>query len=800
MKKLLLLVISLGFICNTLSAASFNSNVATGFYNSAATWLLTSGTDADGIPDADDDVTILAGHNITINNTISSRDVTVLGTLTGANTMVFTIKGNYIITGSEAGIGAMIFAAGISGGLTISGAGTFSAGVRYTFGNNSNRTISAGTTMTKSLIGIASTTLTNLGTVTLTTVNTYSGANWINGANSTLTIKATGFMIGAGRTFNATASGNTVRLQYNAGTVPIATGYYNLLLTGTAASTKTLSANTTVSNNLTVNATNNLNSNNFDLTVGGNWTNAATFTASAGKTVTLDGTAAQAMSNTIGTTTFTNLTINNTSTGVTLSSGSYIISEVLTISNGTFNTGGRPFTMTSTATQTARIAPISGTGAIAGNFTIQRCISARDTSWADFSSPVQNSTFIDWDNELPAISYYAGGPTQYTWDEAANDYSPVISSGTALTPGLGFEIFLAADYNFGSFPITTINTFGVPNQGDQDLSGMVSFNGAGSNFVGNPFASSIAWSSVLAASSGLFDYFEMYDYTIGDYNGFNSGSGVEIGATQGFWVYADGGPLTLNVPESAKTTSSNSDIKSYTKQLPYFTLKMAGANKFSHTLKVTASSEASDGWDVKDIPFRRSPNKATPVFASVADGKKQTINAFNSSNETYSMPVVTEVSNSGIYTIEAAGFDYVSEYSSITLEDRLLNKIVDLKDENVYSFKMNSTDKNDRFVVHFSKEANYRSTVSTQPVSSEFADQVEITPTTEGNQVNFNLAEVTNSRISVTNVIGQDLIEPVSVSAQSQSVNISLPSDYSGLYLIKIESSKGIVTKKYIRK
>ena len=91
MKKILLLSTTI-LLSNLLLAGTFDSNVATGNYNVAATWILTGGTDADGIPDADDDITILAGHDITISTTSGAKDVTVQGILRGGSTMVFSIK------------------------------------------------------------------------------------------------------------------------------------------------------------------------------------------------------------------------------------------------------------------------------------------------------------------------------------------------------------------------------------------------------------------------------------------------------------------------------------------------------------------------------------------------------------------------------------------------------------------------------------------------------------------------------------------------------------------------------------
>src|SRR4051812_38486445 len=59
-------VVALGLVLsqNSSAQANFSSNVTAGIWTVASTWTITSGTDADGIPDADDTVTILNGHTI----------------------------------------------------------------------------------------------------------------------------------------------------------------------------------------------------------------------------------------------------------------------------------------------------------------------------------------------------------------------------------------------------------------------------------------------------------------------------------------------------------------------------------------------------------------------------------------------------------------------------------------------------------------------------------------------------------------------------------------------------------------
>lgn len=106
------------FNCNLIiSQATFTSK-ANGNWNSSASWLLNSGTDADGIPDADDTVTIkahsititasvtcsslttepLANNNSGLNTNISTANAAVITVNTG---ILLTITGDFLIKASD---------------------------------------------------------------------------------------------------------------------------------------------------------------------------------------------------------------------------------------------------------------------------------------------------------------------------------------------------------------------------------------------------------------------------------------------------------------------------------------------------------------------------------------------------------------------------------------------------------------------------------------------------------------------------------------------------------------------------
>lgn len=87
------------------SQGVFESNVSpSGNWNDSGNWTLVSGSDADGIPDANDDVTILSGDqiNIAAAGTTSVDDLTITGTLNfPSNGRTLSVGGNLTMTGTS---------------------------------------------------------------------------------------------------------------------------------------------------------------------------------------------------------------------------------------------------------------------------------------------------------------------------------------------------------------------------------------------------------------------------------------------------------------------------------------------------------------------------------------------------------------------------------------------------------------------------------------------------------------------------------------------------------------------------
>jgi hypothetical protein len=704
-------------------------------------------------------------------------------------------------------------------GSTVNFNGTITQTVpAFNYYNLTSSSTGARTLASSGTVGVAAvfTPGTNAYTVTGSTVdyngssaqniNAFNYYNLTSSSTGARTLASSGITGVAGAftpgTNAYTVTGSTVDFNGSiAQSVPAFT--YNHL-TASGSGIKSLSGNITVNGNLAISSSLDASVSNYSATLKGNWTNNGTFNARNGAVI-FSGSAAQTLSGT-GTTAFYRLDMNNSSGGVKLNSGSYTLSSVINPLSGNFNTNGQSFTMLSDASATARIGQLGSGASLSGNFTIQRFISSRSASFADLSSTVQLSSFLDWDNELPAISYSYSPPydepSAYTYNETTDAYVPVLSSSSSLTPGKGYEVFLSGDYSYATLPNTTTDVIGVPNQGTYNLSGLISNNVQGWNLVGNPFASSISWAAVYTASggagSGLYDYIEMYDHTIGDWNGYTSADAIEIGSGQGFWVYGLPGAtsLTLKVPESAKTTSASSSIKAPSAGR-YFTLKISGdQNAFSHTFRTQITADAQDGLDAADMPFHQSPGNVTPQLYSILEGRKINTNTFSGMEDNYSIVLESKAGYRGHYRINAEGFGNVAEYSCISLEDKLAGKIIDLAGKPDYEFDMDPSDRTDRFVLHFSK------TGQCSPEGKPFdnlSNFVEVLPSPAGSLVNFSFSEITPVKIEVLNMLGQSIVPATETAAAFSSREIVLPAEFRGVYIIRITSSKGVTVKELFR-
>lgn len=765
-------------ISGTLFGHASNVNVAHNFTNNG-TFTHNSGT-----------VTFNGTTTISGSSTSSFNNVAITGTLTGPSSANINVAGNWTNDG------AFVHN---NGTVTFNGTSAMSGSSTNTF---NNLTISGALTAPSANMNIIGTWTNNNAFTHNSGTVTFSGTTTIGGSatstfnnvtiSGTLTAHATSMGVDGNFVNDGTFNANNGSVTFGAATV-----------SGSTTTTfKDIQINTSLTGHSNI------------MNISGNMINAGTYIGNGGL-INFNGSTAQTISGG-GTGDFENLGLNN-SNGLTVTTGTYTLSGTIYITAGTLTNSGS-FTLSADATRYARIDEIStfcGTCGFSGNFHVQRYLPSRITgvAWANLSSPVSNATMADWDADLFLVYPFIGFDTDYNrptgtnvmaYDEPSANYTEC-STSTPLSAGQGFEIALTDDETLASFAATTITSTGTPNFGDYDIP--LSFTGAngpayptgytGENLIGNPFASAIDFS--LITITNALPSVDVYDYETNSYKTL-SGSDL-IGPHQGFWAYAQGTGASFFIPESAKSTNTTTDVERANKgkgSADYLNLTISTVDEadfMSHTLKVACNATALDGWDNSDHPFRRSLDKQAPSITAHAEKAIVSINTFNNNHETFVMPLQVKVGIDGRYRIRATNLSTITtDFSVVLLEDRLTKKFIDLTNVSEYMFDARIGDAQDRFVLHFSKLANYApaNTTITNPSSD-----IQISQNKGGNTIYFNNSEMENTTISVMDLLGKRIIGDISVEAFNQTVNIALPEGFHGMYIITVKSAKNSTVKKF---
>lgn len=326
MKKIFTILFFALIGLNNINAATFSS-VASGTWSAPATWVVT-GVDADGIPDADDDLTINGGHTVTLTSVSYFKTLLIqAGATLNANGQRIASKGNFTNLGSITGI--MYY--------YVQASGTFKSSSTITnlgdwYVQAGTLTIDATTVLNKgNYISVYSgASVINNGTVTLlgSSLNlSGSGVQWTNAANSSLEVQRN--IVGTGDIL-ATAVPNTVAYNSSNVTSIKMVNYYNLsILNGL---TRTLTSPLTIANNLLLTgASNKLDLSGNNLIIGGSFTNNTGFSLLNQGTITFNGATTQTISGTTNPETITNMVVNST--------GTVLLAKPITTQNLTITTG-----------------------------------------------------------------------------------------------------------------------------------------------------------------------------------------------------------------------------------------------------------------------------------------------------------------------------------------------------------------------------------------------------------------------------------------------------------------------------
>lgn len=384
--------------------------ISSGNANSGATWDQSGST-----PSSTDNVVIPDGFTVTSTTDATINDLTIDagGILVIQDNDPLTINGDLILNGTiqsqEAG-GNVQNSVRMSGGGTLDGTGLFTTTAGMSDNDNPLFLFASNTTILSTAdlrfecldfdsnltVGIGSgITVTNQGSISIfqDLFGADATAAWVNDANSSLTVE--GIILSTGA-LTASATGNTVSIQGStAETIKepegIGNPYYNLIVGG--SNTKTLPSDIEVTN-LTISSI--LTTNDFNISVEGDWVNNGTFNSGLGQVTFSDGTDTDhSISGSVDVDFYDLVMATNNS--VSLETG-ITVSNALTLNNESVVSTGNQVITLGTGTGSIGSFTQAGTGRVQG--TLRRWVNAITT---DFVFPVggasaYNPVTLNFDN------------------------------------------------------------------------------------------------------------------------------------------------------------------------------------------------------------------------------------------------------------------------------------------------------------------------------------------------------------------------------------------------------------------
>ena len=637
---------------------------------------------------------------------------TIRNGIIGSATLTQSTTGQIIISGTNAELGGSgIITLGTNGLLIKLGGSTVLSSNKQIDGNTLT---DSGTlvTGTYQLSGSSAVTISSGGILKLGSTSA-SGALLGNIPNVTPTL----------------SSGSTVELNGASAQFAATNTFSNLTINNTSGVTLNSSSIVSVSGTLAL-GNNTLNLAGNTLTINGDFTTGTGVIKSNGSgTINIGGTGALTNSllydqTTPGTTNrvqYFNLNRGtSTSTGSITLGNTLQITGTLTLSNGTFNTGGT-LTLISDASGTARITSIPSTADILGNVKSQRYVPAVVRQYRMISPNTASFTYSDIIDNI-FVSGTGGatngfdpttnnGSTIYTYQEATTGTGRGWKAATAITnslsPANGAIVYVRGDRTIASPDWYTINnstypsSFGFPAQNAVTLD----FNGAinkgtysptltytntsssindGWNLIGNPYPSQISWNTL--STTNVDPFFYAFNTSTGSYITYSGSEYIASG--QAFFIQATGTSPSITFTENCKVSAAPTNYFK-TASSPSIELKMTKDSFNSDIAFISFNSSSSKGFVRGEDAIKFSNPKINFGFYIDSNYTVQR-NAvpMPSVSDTFILSAYAAV---GTYTIQVTNIiAALPTTKNIYLHDLFNNNFVDLRSSPTYTFTITS--------------------------------------------------------------------------------------------------------------
>jgi len=493
-----------------------------------------------------------------------------------------------------------------------------------------------------------------------------------------------------------------------------------------------------------------------------------------------------------------NLTINSGSVLTITSSGALTVAN--TISN---NAGAAGLVIQATSDAAGTTGTLLNNNS-AVSATVQRWMSG--DLWHLISpAATGGQTVSDFVGTAPNANQIARNTTNfglapYTESNDSWNYYLVSGSNTSGTfgvPGKGFQVLRAtgAGTGQGNDPADdgNVSFVGTLAAGNQSIG--IAQTGNGWNLIGNPYPCALDVIKFLTANSAIINpsYLAIYVSDIGDvstygYTAINNSSSFELSSGEGFFVKSASGMQSVSFTTAMKSATSNA-FKSAPLLFPAITLSAeTGTDKMSTSVKYVSgmTTGLDPGWDAG--MFNNGPVPFSLFTRLVQDnGVDFAIQCLPDNNyENLVVPVGLVAAGGSTVTFKAVA-DNLPSNLKVYLEDRSAGIFTRLDDGSVYSVVLGSaTQGAGRFYIHTAES------IAITPMAPK--PDLKVIPMPQSQLIRVLGAIDLPARALIYDMTGR-IVNEMTLTGQDLN-DIPLVNASTGLYLLKIESDKALVSEK----